>query len=802
MKNITPVVCFLLATIIGQSTVAQICPGTPGQVQWEAWLNLYDDELEALFAEPTYPAHPAVTKPMYSLATAGNYDDYFGCRVRGFIKVDTTTIATFNVTGNDIAHFYLSADGDPQNKALIAYTDDDTGTTEHDNFPTQTSTPITLVAGQYYYFELYHVERAGWDHATVYWKNDLLNTTDWAVISSQFIAGVDCLPAPCPPLATPCDDGDPSTLDDQEDGYCNCVGIATTSNTCVADRGDVTAYRYTAIPGGDLTDLYVHPDFPAMPVTSEERDRLSMRYASSIDDAGHLVQGYLTVPVTGTYFFNVTGDDETIVFLSSDDDPANKQAHQCFVSGWTNLFEHDKYLWQTMGGIPLVAGQPYYYEVNNKQGSGGMHWSLFWKTPFTAADQWKHIPDIYLSGYDCSIACIPAGTPCDDGDPFTNNDTYDSNCTCVGTPCSGPDCDSPLASYVPFDKCGLTGQVDNNQGNNWQSCVKTTSPNPIRPVSHWLQYDLSMEHNIFSSQVWNYNVAGMTQDGFSAVAVDYSTDGTTWTELGTYMWPLASGDSNYSGFVGPNFGGVTARYILITSLDNDSGCKGLSKVAFTAIDCPNYGLACDDGDPNTTNDMIDSDCICQGIDLLVNDCDETSLVLGDSLLTAVKYDAINDVQSISTVPTASRVGFVGGKSVLLDVGFETQPNTVFSAVIDTCEDNSGNLLGQELLQRSYVEQGLQAMPADLTTMIEVIDIPEVDEQLVRFYIEEEGPVRLKILGMDGKTLYVLVDNEYPQRGLYTKRIGTKKLAPGNYSVVLATSTGKLKAPLSVEGSDG
>jgi hypothetical protein len=200
--------------------------------------------------------------------------------------------------------------------------------------------------------------------------------------------------------------------------------------------------------------------------------------------------------------------------------------------------------------------------------------------------------------------------------------------------------------------------------------------------------------------------------------------------------------------------------------------------------------------------MINGDCICQGVDLLVNDCDETSLVLGDSLLTAVKYDAINDVQSISTVPSAARVGFVGGKSVLLDVGFETQTNTVFSAVIDTCEDNGSNLLGEELLTRSYVEQGLQVMPADLAAMIEVIDIPEVDEQVVRFYIEKAGPVRLTIVSMEGEMLYELADHEYPQRGLYSKRISTKKLVPGNYSVVLSAETGKIKTLLTVEGVRG
>ena len=38
-----------------------------------------------------------------------------------------------------------------------------------------------------------------------------------------------------------------------------------------------------------------------------------------------------------------------------------------------------------------------------------------------------------------NISGIP-GTPCDDGDPNTNNDAFDENCNCIGTPSLGFGC--------------------------------------------------------------------------------------------------------------------------------------------------------------------------------------------------------------------------------------------------------------------------------------------------------------------------------------------------------------------------
>lgn len=121
----------------------------------------------------------------------------------------------------------------------------------------------------------------------------------------------------------------------------------------------------------------------------------------------------------------------------------------------------------------------------------------------------------------------------------------------------------------------------NNPTDNWESCSMKANPNSQRGDSHWIKYDLGYIYPIVTSYVWNYNVSGQTTKGFKDVMIDYSIDGETWVELGTFTFQEASGSSIYSGFEGPDFGDVGARYILITALNNyGNSCYGLAECKF------------------------------------------------------------------------------------------------------------------------------------------------------------------------------------------------------------------------------
>jgi hypothetical protein len=141
----------------------------------------------------------------------------------------------------------------------------------------------------------------------------------------------------------------------------------------------------------------------------------------------------------------------------------------------------------------------------------------------------------------------------------------------------------------------------------WLSCTPSANPNPARGTSHWIMYNLGDTYALTTSTVWNFNtperinsfnneswslipLPGKLEDGLRDVLIDLSLDGISWKEHGRFTIPKAPGSSFYEGVFGPDFGGKTARYILITAASNHGGdCYGLGefKVKATAITTSN-----------------------------------------------------------------------------------------------------------------------------------------------------------------------------------------------------------------------
>lgn len=118
-----------------------------------------------------------------------------------------------------------------------------------------------------------------------------------------------------------------------------------------------------------------------------------------------------------------------------------------------------------------------------------------------------------------------------------------------------------------------------NAFDGWISCTKSTNPNALRGASHWIRYEFNTVVNLFDMTIWNLNHPDYIKDGFNTVIIDVSTDGSSWTLIDTFTFPKAPGSGFYEGFRGPDLGGVTARYLLITALSNHGGgCYGLSEM--------------------------------------------------------------------------------------------------------------------------------------------------------------------------------------------------------------------------------
>ncbi|HOX04679.1 MAG TPA: PA14 domain-containing protein, partial [Verrucomicrobiota bacterium] len=80
--------------------------------------------------------------------------------------------------------------------------------------------------------------------------------------------------------------------------------------------------------------------------------------------------GYFTPPETGNYKFGLASDDHSVLFLSTDDKPANKK-EIASVNGSNSQYQINEYTTQISSAIYLEAGKRYYIEAIWRDGTGG-----------------------------------------------------------------------------------------------------------------------------------------------------------------------------------------------------------------------------------------------------------------------------------------------------------------------------------------------------------------------------------------------------------------------------------------------
>ncbi|MHC4683597.1 MAG: LamG-like jellyroll fold domain-containing protein [Planctomycetota bacterium] len=118
--------------------------------------------------------------------------------------------------------------------------------------------------------------------------------------------------------------------------------------------------------------------------------------------------------------------------------------------------------------------------------------------------------------------------------------------------------------------------------NMWLS--STTGPQPS-----WIQYEFDKVYKLHEMWVWNSNqsLESVVGFGFKDVTIEYSTNGTDYTTLGTtHEFARAPGVADYAHNTTIDFGGLTAKYVRLTANSNWGGILpqyGLSEVRFFYI---------------------------------------------------------------------------------------------------------------------------------------------------------------------------------------------------------------------------
>jgi PKD repeat protein len=166
--------------------------------------------------------------------------------------------------------------------------------------------------------------------------------------------------------------------------------------------GSITMETWTGVSGTDVGSIPVET-----PPDSEEELNVFEIPVDAMNDYGVRLRGYVCPPLTGQYRFWISSDDNGELWLSTNENPLNRQLIAS-VPGWTSSRQWDKFPEQQSSFITLIAGQQYYIEALMKEQGGGDNLAVRWRLPTGTIEE--PIPGNRLSGFsrlDQSISFDP-----------------------------------------------------------------------------------------------------------------------------------------------------------------------------------------------------------------------------------------------------------------------------------------------------------------------------------------------------------------------------------------------------------
>ncbi|WP_226895189.1 PA14 domain-containing protein, partial [Luteolibacter marinus] len=306
----------------------------------ETWTGLGGDYLPDLTNNALFPATPTTVGTLPAdagLVTPTDAADNFGDRVTGYLVAPDHGRYTFWIASDNSSELWLSTDDNPANKVKIASVDNYVAPQNWDAQASQKSVPVALAAGQRYFLEILRKEGIGGDHLAVAWQGPSFGRQ---VVGNPFLEH---------PLALP---GKPTLKREVWTGIgggtvANLTSAAAFQNATPSARGVLTAFATPTNHG---------------------------------DNYGQRLTSTLVAPESGNYKFWIASDDHSELWLSTDEDPANR-IRIAHANGATAVREWTKFPTQESGTLPLVEGQRYHIEVLHKEGAGGDHVAVAWQGP-------------------------------------------------------------------------------------------------------------------------------------------------------------------------------------------------------------------------------------------------------------------------------------------------------------------------------------------------------------------------------------------------------------------------------------
>ena len=154
------------------------------------------------------------------------------------------------------------------------------------------------------------------------------------------------------------------------------------------------------------------------------------------------------------------------------------------------------------------------------------------------------------------------------------------------------------------------------------------------------------------------------------------------------------------------------------------------------------------------------------------------------MIETSEYNATESVTSQSIIRSGSTVGFVAGEAIVLEPGFESQPDAAFTAHIDPC-----SMTARERAIEALRAREKEKREPEPTVQMEKLMVQEPNEEgdfIIQYLIDDPGQASLS-LHQNGKKLYNLLSVNLLNGGNFYKNLKSEKLKPGIYEVKLVTA---------------
>lgn len=174
---------------------------------------------------------------------------------------------------------------------------------------------------------------------------------------------------------------------------------------------------YTGLDFGGIDALLNDPNFPGNPALTEVVPEFETPGGFG-DNYGQRVRGFIEAPQTGNYTFWIASDDQSQLYISTDEQPANRTLI-AEVLNWTDSREWDSEPNQRSGPVRLEAGKLYYIEALHTEGSGGDHLAVRWQLPDGTIEEPIPGTRLYAELIPPQIARQPANISVTEGESAT-----------------------------------------------------------------------------------------------------------------------------------------------------------------------------------------------------------------------------------------------------------------------------------------------------------------------------------------------------------------------------------------------